>query len=252
VAARFAANPYVVGYDPINEPFPANIYKNPELWYQVGTFDASVLQPLYSRIYEEAYAPASDSKIMFFEPAQFPDTVFHTGFTALPAGSDKTQLHIFNDHSYSPCALSDKSDAALEEICKDYHLYRILTRDQDAKKLGIPLIISEFGACMGGHTCEVEINTLTDAADTFLTSWAYWQFKKLGDLTTTAGSGSEGFYNDDGTLQVDKVTALSRPYAQYTQGTLMSMNFNRSAETFSFSFIADTSIAQPTVVYYSK
>jgi hypothetical protein len=105
---------------------------------------------------------------------------------------------------------------------------------------------------MGGHTCEVEINSLTDAADAFLTSWAYWQFKKLGDLTTTAGSGSEGFYNDDGTLQVDKVTALSRPYTQYTQGTLMGMNFNRLAATFTFSFIADTSIAQPTVVYYSK
>ena len=114
------------------------------------------------------------------------------------------------------------------------------------------MIISEFGACMGGHTCEVEINTLTDAADAFLASWAYWQFKKLGDLTTTAGSGSEGFYDDDGTLQVDKVTALSRPYAQYTQGTLKSMNFNRTAETLIFSFLADTSIAQPTVVYYSK
>ena len=132
MAARFAANPYVIGYDPINEPFPANIYKNPELWYKVGTFDATVLQPLYSRVFEEAYAPAGNSKIMFFEPAQFPDTIFHTGFTALPAGSDKAHLHIFNDHSYSPCALSDKSDATLEGICKDYHLYRVLTRDQDA------------------------------------------------------------------------------------------------------------------------
>jgi len=69
VAQRFAENPYVIGYDPINEPFPSNIYKNPELWYDVGLFDKSVLQPLYSRVWEEAYAPASDSKILFFEPA---------------------------------------------------------------------------------------------------------------------------------------------------------------------------------------
>jgi len=122
VAARFASNPYVIGYDPINEPFPSNIYTNPELWYDVGRFDGTVLQPLYSRIFEEAYAPASDSKIMFFEPGQFPDTVFHTGFTALPAGNDKPQLHIFNDHSYSPCALTDKSDLTFEEVCRVYHL----------------------------------------------------------------------------------------------------------------------------------
>jgi len=69
---------------------------------------------------------------------------------------------------------------------------------------------------MGGHTCQVEIDTLGDAADVYLASWAYWQFKKLGDLTTTAGIGSEGFYNDDGTLQIDKITALTRPYVQYT------------------------------------
>jgi hypothetical protein len=82
---------------------------------------------------------------------------------------------------------------------------------------------------MGGHTCQVEIDYLGDAADAYLTSWAYWQFKKLGDLTTTAGTGSEGFYNDDGTLQVDKVTALSRPYVQYTQGTLKTMKYDRNA-----------------------
>jgi hypothetical protein len=96
--------------------------------------------------------------------------------------------------------LRNNSGIIVEEICRDYHLYRLMTRDEDAEKLGVPLIISEFGACMGGHTCQVEIDTLGDAADVFLTSWAYWQFKKLGDLTTTAGTGNEGFYNEDGSL----------------------------------------------------
>jgi hypothetical protein len=73
-------------------------------------------------------------------------------------------------------------------------------RANDAKKAGVPLIFSEFGACMGSDTCIVEINGLLDATDANLASWAYWQYKKLGDLTTTAGTGSEGFYNDDGTL----------------------------------------------------
>jgi hypothetical protein len=39
VAATFSNNPYVVGYDPINEPFPSNPYKDPSLVYQPGKFD---------------------------------------------------------------------------------------------------------------------------------------------------------------------------------------------------------------------
>lgn len=59
VASRFASNPYVVGFDPLNEPFPSNIYKDASLFYLPGHFDATVLQPFYKRIFEEAYLPAS-------------------------------------------------------------------------------------------------------------------------------------------------------------------------------------------------
>jgi endoglycosylceramidase len=69
VASRFAANPFVVGYDPLNEPFPSNIYTDPELFYAPGSFDRKILQPLYKRVFEQAYLPASTSKIMFYEPA---------------------------------------------------------------------------------------------------------------------------------------------------------------------------------------
>jgi hypothetical protein len=200
VASRFANNPYVVGYDPINEPFPSNIYTNPEYFYSPGSFDHQVLQPLYKRIFETAYLPASSSKIMFYEPAQIPDTVFPVGFDGTPAGANFTQLQLMNDHSYGPCALLDNSTDAINEVCNDYHHVKVGIRANDAKKANVPLIISEFGACMGGDTCIVEITGLLDASDAYLTSWAYWQYKKLGDLTTTAGTGSEGFYNEDGTL----------------------------------------------------
>ena len=33
VAARFAGNDWVVGFDPINEPFPADIYEDNSLFY---------------------------------------------------------------------------------------------------------------------------------------------------------------------------------------------------------------------------
>jgi endoglycosylceramidase len=68
VAKRFAGNQYVVGFDPINEPFPSNIYKDASLFYEPGRFEKVTLQPMYKRILNEAYLPADASKLMFFEP----------------------------------------------------------------------------------------------------------------------------------------------------------------------------------------
>mmetsp|Transcript_37008 Transcript_37008/g.56746 ORF Transcript_37008/g.56746 Transcript_37008/m.56746 type:complete len:203 (+) Transcript_37008:212-820(+) len=47
---KFFNNPYVIGYDPINEPFPSDFISNPSL-LQPGVFDQDKLAPLYARIY---------------------------------------------------------------------------------------------------------------------------------------------------------------------------------------------------------
>ena len=113
------------------------------------------------------------------------------------------------------------------------------------------MIISEFGACLGGSTCAYEITNVGEVCDEKLASWSYWQFKKYGDLTTTAGTGSEGFYNADGSLQVDKVTALTRTYIQNTQGTLKALKFDYKTAQFTASFTVDTSVSQPSVIYWN-
>lgn len=70
----FAANPYVIGYDPINEPSwsgktALQVIKN----LLPGEFDKDALQPLYERVYVEM-KKAGGKKIMMFEPATMPDT----------------------------------------------------------------------------------------------------------------------------------------------------------------------------------
>lgn len=52
VAETFADNPYIVGYDPINEPFPGDIYSDPSIIFERGKFDRTSLQPLYKRAYD--------------------------------------------------------------------------------------------------------------------------------------------------------------------------------------------------------
>jgi endoglycosylceramidase len=54
-----------------------------------------------------------------------------------------------------------------------------------------------------------------------LIGWSYWQFKKFQDLTTAASPATtESFYTEDGELEINKVRALSRSYAQAIAGII--------------------------------
>lgn len=151
---------------------------------------------------------------MWFEPGQFPDgiglgvpIIFATGFNTPPGGSIGSKNHIYNDHTYccqlgpGICAETGEPKAADKKKCMHWHETKVRQRAEDAEKLGIPLFISEFGACMDTAECVTEINQVAEINDKYLTSgWGYWQFKTYQDLTTSAGTGSEGFYNKDGSL----------------------------------------------------
>ncbi len=76
--------------------------------------------------------------------------------------------------------------------------------------------------------------------------WAYWEFKNYEDLTTSAGTGSEGFYNPDGTLQAWKVKAMARTYLMFTQGTPLLNKFNMDNSEFHAQFTVDVNITEPT------
>jgi len=47
VAAKYANNDYVVGFDPLNEPFPSAVFYDPSFVYVPGKFDLVHLEPLY-------------------------------------------------------------------------------------------------------------------------------------------------------------------------------------------------------------
>ena len=88
--------------------------------------------------------------------------VFDLGFTKPPGGEIGSKNHVLNDHTYC-CLIIGTCDATGEpqeksaKMCKAWHEKRLKQRDNDAKALGIPLAISEFGACMGSDDCVREI-----------------------------------------------------------------------------------------------
>lgn len=191
-----------------------------------GHFDKTYLAPLYEKVFQKTQSH-DDKQQMWFEPVPFPDEVgfqsgyvFEVGFKKPPGGEIGSDKHVLNDHTYC-CQLSSdecvtgkgEPQVAHAAECKAWHENRIGTRVKDAKRLGLPLMITEFGACLTEGPCTQEINQVGDVADEHMLGWAYWQFKTYADLTTSAGTGSEGFWNQDGTLQDYKVKALARSYA---------------------------------------
>ena len=60
--------------------------------------------------------------------------------------------------SSPPVCASGEPDPAKADDCLAWHYERISTRDKDAKRLGVPLMISEFGACLTEGPCKQEID----------------------------------------------------------------------------------------------
>lgn len=172
-----------------------------------GHMDRNLLQPMYARIFEKIKA-ASPDQIMMFEPPLFPDFLGFSvlghqvdyfpavGFTKPPGAEVNSPNHALNFHTYccnmngDVCAKYGEPEAKYQESgeCLKWHTSGFSARSADAKRLGIPIILSEFGSCLDTKQCFKEIMDVTDTADQYLSGWAYWQFKTFKDLTSSAGN----------------------------------------------------------------
>jgi len=52
VSEKYASNDYVIGYDILNEPWPANMYREPLMLLSPGRFDRTKIFPLSQRAHE--------------------------------------------------------------------------------------------------------------------------------------------------------------------------------------------------------
>jgi len=271
VASAFAGVPGLIGYDLLNEPFPGDIwhspYSQPWVW-EPGSADQLHLEPMYSRLHQ-TIRKVDTTAMLFYEPTPVPDViptsvpllggVHPVGFGAGPAGAAGAQQwsekQVLSYHIYS-CGFSgvgcDRNGDLPSEVCEDCDRLvqtSVSTRAADAKRLGGGAFITEFGACTDSKSCVGEINRVAAAADAGLQSWAYWQFKYFDDITTISGP-KESLYNTNGSLQLQKLTALSRTFCPAIAGTPMSMRFEPSTGAFRVRYMTDFDTRLlPTEIY---
>ena len=262
IAMFFKDNPYVIGYDLMNEPWGGDVWSDPKLLIP-GHADRYNIQGLYSML-SDVIRGVSPKKILFYENTQFPDSMgillFANGFEEPPGGAKFASKSVLSYHVYS-CArgwgfCDENGDPSRQVGQLEYIKRKIELRQKDAERLGSGGFISEFGACGDSPSCLKELSDIADAAEPRFTSWAYWQYKYFADPTTQSGD-LEGLFSSTKGLLVPKARALARPYAVAIGGKPISTSFDSETLEFELTFISSSSSLCdsedfPTEIFSSK
>ena len=159
VATRLRDNPYVVGYELINEPWAGNMYKNP-LILDPTYVERKSLQPAYDYL-NSRIRSVDPNHIIFFEPVTWQD-FFPNGFVSAPGGSQFANRSVYSFHYYRPPNLSSKQT--------------IKSSLEIAKSLNVAGMLTEFWISLNNGFPADSVRTL-EQCDNQTVSWIGWIYK---------------------------------------------------------------------------
>jgi len=227
IAKRFKNSKNVLGYELLNEPWMGDIYKSPELMLPKRT-EEQFLQPMYASLHS-AIREVDDEKIIFFEGITI--DYWQSGFTQGPGGTSYNDRQAISYHIY--CVADPTKVEAL--LCSGVDQEFFSMRRKDGERLGLPIIMTEFGATQDLKGAIFSLKDVLKQADKHQQSWCYWQYKYYEDLTTCTPSG-ESLFNNDGSVNKDKLLALSRTYPSAVAGMTKDWSFSTETGRFDFSY----------------
>ena len=231
IAERFKNNPYVIGYDLMNEPWGGDLLKV----FLTGEFERSQLTAFYKRVIPEL-RKIEPNKYIFFEPTPAPVT-----FGAPSNLSKITDTRATSKLVYAPhCYPYDTHEglgytATSKNQLRDWEI----ERNKDVLKHGtIPLLCGEFGLSPTQAGFADYLTDFNDVFDRNQWHWAYWSNDK----------GGWSPLNEDRT-ETPILQHLIRVYPRATAGKIKSFSFNPTTKVFNFNFISNTNTTKPTEIF---
>jgi endoglycosylceramidase len=234
VAGRFRDNPYVLGYNLFNEPWPGSQY--PSCTQNVGcpVFDREFLEPFSERVIA-AIRQADQDTLAWYAPLLTFD------FGADTSHGDTGDAHAgfaFNMYCLAQLgdAVADLGPPTGPECDTGYGL-TLDNADQQSLETGDALLMTEFAA-----TNDLEIvKRVVELADERMIGWQQWHYCACDD-PTTSGPGVQAVVGDaaqpptGANVNVEKLRVSSRPYPQAVAGTPQSFGFDYDTKEFQLGY----------------
>ncbi len=258
VAQYFARNPWVVGYDLINEPYTERLSPgDPEVATQLECFYTGRSRPGLDQAFglhipcppdvpREGLVPTLQSisphRLVFFEP-----DIYGRKLVRNTVGPIDDSNLVYNFHSYCPFRDPVTGNPTNVDACADRQVSTILRRQADratdftsAQPRGPAWFMSEFGATNNRDL----VAALVAAADRYRLGWAYWAWKYYGDPT---GSSAEGLVEPSGRFS-PVASALAEVYPEAVAGVPRSFAFDPLTDSFSLRYTPSRRTTAPTVI----
>ena len=250
VVSKWKDQPYLMGYDLLNEPWPGSDWPTCANPLGCPLHDTLKLQAFQQHVLEGIRALDSDN-IVWFEP----NVTFNSGAkSGLGLITPVVDANLgLSWHNYClPAGVVHSSGITDVPGCELLHQIPFDNANETIARLGATQLVTEFGA----SDDIADLKQVTRQADQYFVGWLYWHYKEWGDPTTESQtSGGQGlFYKDDDltTLKPVKGQVLIRPYPRATAGTPQSLSFDPVTREFSYRYQAGggtTEIFVPDLQY---
>ncbi len=260
VAAAFRGNPWVIGYDPFNEPFSKSLVR-----YRGEHFDAQ-LQCFYTGTKyigtrltgaPSLRCPRNDPAngvvptILTNDPSHLifdePDNYGTQGYPTF-LGPMRLRNLVYNVHLYCGARSPVTGNPTNVSLCVQQAAHSLGNRDSARPEMashtqpgGPAWLVTEFGATSSVPYLE----NVTALMDTEQVGWIYWSWKYYGDPT---GSSAESLVQADGRL---KATArvLSRTYPEAVAGRPIAFDYSPETDVFHLAYAPNHRIHAPTLIF---
>jgi len=225
VAAAFASDRNVMGYDLYNEPWPGSEWQDCANPGGCPVSDAK-LAALYTKTIA-AIRKGDTAHLVFYEP--FVLFNFGGGTTLGPFGDKKLGMSF---HDYCLQASSGQQACDTQDDLVFQHA------DAQVQRTGDTLLLTEFGATRAKDI----LTGAVQRADKFMDGWLEWAYCGCQD-PTTSGPGDEQALVYDTTkapkgknLDTGKLAILTRPHPESVSGTPTSYGYDAASRTFTLKF----------------
>jgi endoglycosylceramidase len=260
VAHAFRGDPWVLGFDPFNEPFSTALVHfhgehfdaELECFYtgtaHVGTalHGAPPLQCPKSDPAEGVIPTieANDPGGLVFDE---PDNFASRGFPTYLGPMDLPDL-VFNVHIYCGARSPVTGNPTDLLACAEQDVHSLGVRAADRPQMASPAqpggpawLVTEFGAT----SSPALLAAVTSQLDANQVGWIYWSWKYYDDPT---GSAAESLVMANGHLR-STALVLSRAYPQAVAGRPLRYSFSPRTDVFDLAYVPNHHVRAPTLIF---